>query len=105
MCEVTNFGEPENWMLPEFDYSSWDSATVSSEEEAGWGIPPKYGLPNCGKATSPFTRLEMGPIEGCTPNYANYVPTLDSPWVFEEDHEPVCVVLTEEECLIPADET
>ena len=87
--------------MPGFDDSTWSSAIVHTEEEAGWGIAPLYGLPTCGKATNPLTRVEMGPIEGYALNYNSSIPTLSNPWKYAAEHTPMRVTLTQDECLVP----
>jgi len=100
-CVVESNKAPDDWFEPTFDASNWSSAVEYTKEEAGWDVQPTYGLPQCGKATNPFTRVEMGPVEGFAFNYADYVPTLDNPWTYDPDQVPTRVTLTVDECLDP----
>jgi hypothetical protein len=106
LCEVEQTVEPGKWYAPDYDASDWSTANIFSEEEVEWGIAPSYGLPACGKATNPFTRVKMGSSsDEFAINYNHFVPTLDHPWAYDPDQVPVQVTnLTADECLNSQDE-
>lgn len=95
------YDEPENWFKSSYDTVSWSPASIFTDGEAGWGIEPTYGMPQYVKATNPFTREEMEPVEGFSLNYNSILSTLTNPWVYDPDNVPVNIFLTENECLVP----
>lgn len=61
VCKVQITPEPANWMLKDFDDSKWSKATLYTEQQAGWGMAPKYANGKCGTLTDPLTRNNKSP--------------------------------------------
>ena len=92
-CVVNEIGNPDNWFGVDFDYSGWDSATVYTAQEAGWGRAPTWVEGSgCCTATNPVDRSNLLLDGGCS---VNYDPALD---------RGVRTTVIESECLNPRDE-
>eukprot|EP00931_Biecheleriopsis_adriatica_P111186 TRINITY_DN8553_c0_g1_i1.p1 TRINITY_DN8553_c0_g1~~TRINITY_DN8553_c0_g1_i1.p1 ORF type:complete len:310 (+),score=42.37 TRINITY_DN8553_c0_g1_i1:122-931(+) len=59
-CKIQTNAVPANWYSTSFDDSSWVAATQYSEDEAGWGKPPRYSNGRCGTVTNPYTKEKTG---------------------------------------------
>ena len=89
-CAVKEIGNPDNWFGVDFDYSDWDSASVYTSQEAGWGRTPSWVEgQGCCTATSPVDRSTLALNSGCSVNYNS------------ETGEPEAVDVLESECLDP----
>ena len=92
-CETVDLGNPSDWTSPDFDYSDWETATVYTANEAGWGRAPTWeeGF-GCCTATNPYTRETLNLNGGCSVNYDG------------ASGREVMAEVSESECLSPREE-